>query len=157
MATLSIVFLIRQGVWGGQRWSELYGTLLCADVLRLWRLLVFVEPSRYGQTTATCSCLTGTRPLHANSGGDSSPLIWKFEAYRKRSGGDQQKQVICYVRQVENDSRDEIRDILWHVAGYRRDVIPAHAPRSSCTDYAGEMRSSLQQGPLYHGVSSHTP
>jgi hypothetical protein len=61
--------------------------------------------------------------------------------------------VICYVRHVENQSNSEIKDIQWDVAGYRRDVIPAHTPRPSCVDYAGEMKSTPQQGPLYYGVS----
>jgi hypothetical protein len=106
--------------------------------------------------TATCSCPTKTTPLYMNGGGDASPLMWRFEAYRKSPAPNsgQGKQVICYVRHVENRSGDEVRDVFWGVAGYSQDIIPGRAARPSCADFPGEMRQAVDRGPLYHGVSS---
>jgi hypothetical protein len=110
----------------------------------------------YAQSTPTCSCPTNSAALYKNFGGDSSPLLWRFEAYRKIPAGanGQLTQVICYVKQVENRSADEVRDVLWDVAGYRRDAVRPHASSPSCIDYAGEMKSAPDQGPLYHSVAS---
>jgi hypothetical protein len=119
----------------------------CAPVFGFVTLFAAIA---YAQTTPGCSCLTGTK-LYTNDGGDGRPLRWKFEAYRKNQG---EHQLICYVRDVENRSDDAVRDVLWDVAGYRRDGIRAHMALPSCVDYAGEMKSSPVQGPLYHGVTS---
>jgi hypothetical protein len=115
---------------------------------------ILLSAVAYGQSIPTCSCPVTASALYRNEGGDSSPLFWKFEAYQKTPAGGQIKQVICYVRHVENRSTDQVRDVLWDIAGYRRDVIPAGAPRPSCTDYAGEMKTAPDQGPLYFGISS---
>jgi hypothetical protein len=104
--------------------------------------------------TATCSCPTKTPALYQNNGGDSSPLLWRFEAYRKASAGARNDQIICYVRHVENTSPNEVRDVFWSVAGYSQDVIPAGAPRPSCVDFPGKMKDAPERGPLYHGISS---
>jgi hypothetical protein len=104
--------------------------------------------------TATCSCPTRTVALYKNAGGDASPLLWRFEAYRKSPASAQGKQIICYVRHVENRSADEVRDVFWGVAGYSRDAIPKGAERPSCADFAGEMKPTPDHGPLYHGLSS---
>jgi hypothetical protein len=93
--------------------------------------------------------------LYSNFGGDSAPLNWRFEAHTKRLGtGAQSKQVICYTRQVENRSSLVVTDVLWIVAGYRRDLVAAGAVRPSCNDYPGDIKQSVDQGPLHHGVSS---
>src|SRR5215471_1834013 len=73
-------------------------------------LVVFVAVS--DAQTPSCSCPKGT-PIYHNGGGDSRPLLWRYEAYRKTSATAQQKQVICYFKQVENRSSDEVRDIQW--------------------------------------------
>jgi hypothetical protein len=101
-----------------------------------------------------CSCPTGTPALYANQGGDSTPLLWRFEAYQKEPPGSRQKQIICYVKHVENRSANDVRDILWDVAGYRRDVIRSNMARPSCVDYEGGMKLAPDRGPLHHGVSS---
>jgi hypothetical protein len=103
--------------------------------------------------TPTCSCPTQKSPLYGNSGGDSTPLLWRFESYEKVIAHPRRK-VICYVRHVENKSTADVWDISWDVAGYRRQVIPARTPRPSCVDYEGEMKATIVQGPLHYGVSS---
>jgi hypothetical protein len=104
--------------------------------------------------TPTCSCPTSTQALYRNGGGDASPLLWRYEAYRKSPASAQAKQVICYVRHVENRSPNEVADVLWGVAGYSLDIIPGGVARPSCTDVLGEMKPAPERGPLYHSVAS---
>jgi hypothetical protein len=117
-------------------------------------VLISVSTILYAQTPL-CSCPTTGAAVYMNSGGDSSPLNWKFEARNKTIGSrPQSKQVICYTRQVENRSSLDVTDVLWRIAGYKRDLIIAGGVRPSCNDYPGEIKQTVDQGPLHHGVSS---
>ena len=73
------------------------------------------EPPDVAQTP-DCNCPLQTTALYENFGGHADPLVWKFSAYQKALANPQQKQIICYVKHVENKSAQEVRDILWDVA-----------------------------------------
>src|SRR5258707_2653213 len=97
----------------------------CAPILAFATLF---GATAYGQTPETCSCLAGkSERQYNNGGGDRSPLTWQFDVYLKNKND--KNEATCYVRHVENHSVREVRDILWDVAGYRRDVLAPHAPR----------------------------
>jgi hypothetical protein len=130
------------------RWARDMSRLACATAF-----LTLLEAVAYGQDIRTwCSCPIETTALYRNSGGDSSQLQWRYEAYQKSPASAQLRQTICYLRSVENRSVDYLTDILWDVAGYTQDTVPARATRGFCNDYPGEMKSAPEQGPLYYNV-----
>ena len=101
----------------------------------------------------SCSCGPGTEFV-ARADGDASPLEWAFSAVQKDPGSPDRARLICYKKLVENKSGDEVRDIYWRVAGYKRAFIPPSAARPSCVDYRGEIKSAPENGPLNFGTSS---
>lgn len=101
----------------------------------------------------SCSCAPGTSIVDRTDG-DSAPLIWAFSAIQKDAGAPDRARLICYKKLVENKSAEEVFDVFWKVARYKRSLIPPHAARPSCVDYRGEIKSDPDRGPLHFGTSS---
>jgi hypothetical protein len=102
----------------------------------------------------SCGC-PNARPIQARAEGDGSPLNWAFSAILRAAPSDPSRpRIICYYKMVENRSAQEVRDILWRVAGYQRTVIPPNSSRPACVDFAGEIKTAPEQGPLNFGTSS---
>jgi hypothetical protein len=105
--------------------------------------------------TPDCNCPTQKQALYSNHGGDGMPLNWSFGSYDNPQPQYPQQKIICYVRRVQNKSARSVGDVWWIVAHFQRDLIPPNLPpRSTCNNYTGDMKSSLDHGKLEHSVSS---
>jgi hypothetical protein len=100
------------------------------------------------------ACTCAGKLLHSEQGGQGDPLAWAFTATEKQPATSSQAPTICYVKSVVNHSPDDVRDIAWKVADYKRMIIPKNTPQPSCMDIVDHIKLVSDRGPLNFGTSS---
>ena len=98
-----------------------------------------------------CQC-TGVpqgKPF-SEEGGDGQPLNWKFLPYLVSPATLQQPILVCYFKQVENKSGEEVRDVNWQVAKFFRSIIPKQKLTTSCPMIPGELKLAPTNGLLQY-------
>jgi hypothetical protein len=98
-------------------------------------LLVTVLISRTAAAQDDCDC-SGSE-LSKYSGGNGSPLVWKFIPYMVSPSTGSEPALICYFKRVQNNSTAEVRDVRWEVADFFRQIIPKQQATSACPQIAG--------------------
>src|SRR5262249_35031069 len=102
-ATSSSCILASRELWW--RWSLAQCDPLMPRLITTLAVMVTLGTISYAQT---CSCAGSL--AYKSGDGDGAPLIWSFQAFRKSPGSATEPQIICYVRHVENQSANEVRD-----------------------------------------------
>jgi hypothetical protein len=65
------------------------------------------------------------------SGGDGTPLLWKYAPYIQSMGTGKEEKVICYLKAVSNQDASDVRLVRWEVANFFRRIIPSKQTRSA--------------------------
>jgi hypothetical protein len=87
--------------------------------------------------------------------GDGDPLSWTYAEYLVLPGNGQHPARICYLREVENRTDNEVRDIHWPIAGYFRRFLQKGVKRS-CPEVDGDPKPEPTMGGLFFGPSSQS-
>jgi hypothetical protein len=101
------------------------------------------------------SCTCDGQLMRRFHDGDGDPLSWTYSGYLVLPGNGQHPVRICYLREVENNTDQEVRDIYWPIAGYFRRVLQKRAKRS-CPEVDGDPKPDATTGGLFFGASSQS-
>ena len=112
--------------------------------------LVFLGSVTLALAGQDCRC-GGTPTAQPHKGGDGQPLKWEYEQNIVQPGYGQIPQVVCYRREVENDSASDVRDVRWEVASFFRSVIRKGDQQTSCPAVAGDVSANPSNGPIHFG------
>jgi hypothetical protein len=100
-----------------------------------------------------CSC-SGQLLGSQFADGDGQPLKWRYAPFQVVPGAGKDSAIVCYLKQVDNESGSDVRDVRWAIANFFRRVIPQKDSRASCPLVAGETKQAPTNGPLFYGTSS---
>ena len=98
------------------------------------------------------SCICDGKLIRRFHGGDADPLTWTYAAYLVSEGAGSHPADVCYLREVQNRSNADVRNIYWKVAGFARRLLRPGV-KSSCVELEGDAKSTITSGKLFHGVS----
>ena len=97
-----------------------------------------------------CRC-GGTPTAQPHKGGDGQPLKWEYEQNIVQAGEGQVPKIVCYRREIENDSASDVRDVRWEVANFFRSIIRKGNQQASCPNISGEVSDDPSNGPIHFG------
>lgn len=102
----------------------------------------------------SCMCDSG-KPDNQSAGGDGKPLYWQSaQRLEHSSPGPGTPEYRCYTRTIRNASSDAVTRVVWKVAHFAKNVIPAG--ESACDALGVQDFVKQESGPIVFGPSGMT-